>query len=389
MQVIRTVRAALPTAKFMVAAVTMLATASCGRAPAGASEVASTPPTILPAASASLALVPEAILPDDSVLFRVGDKVLLIGGQEMSVVSGEDLERLDASGLPLKHASAAIGGATEADLVAAESDGSSVSVYRSGDGGVTWKALATVPVETYAGLGTVSVAVKDTHLVVVVNQASGSATSIGTVLVSDDDGATWRSNPAPVGGTVSAAGDAFWLVGGVIGDDVFRSEDGVKWDRIKIPATVKYWTAGPATSVSDAGVVLPVTATDPDAGGGVTFWASSDAGQSWRALSSVDLEPAEFDSPVPADVRADGHWVVMTTDGSRVFTGTLGDAGIKKVSPSGLLENVWQVEMTSTNELIVIASTDECPSGKTSCSSALVLVVSDDGGQTWTPARQR
>ena len=170
-----------------------------------------------------------------------------------------------------------------------------------------------------------------------------------------------------------------------MGDQVFASSDGVAWRAIKLPISTRYWTAAAATDVDRLGVVIPVTSHDPGGPSQLTFLATSDLGRTWRVAASVAAPPTEMDTTIPVSITADGHWVAVWPDGSKVVAGPLGAKGQTTISPNGLPANVTDVAFTSAATGVAVSSVASCPSGKSSCTSASVVTRTDDGGQDWIP----
>jgi hypothetical protein len=184
---------------------------------------------------------------------------------------------------------------------------------------------------------------------------------------------------------VYAAGGAFWILGGVMGDKVFASSDGASWHPVTIPVAAAYWTAGTPAQVDGIGVVIPVT-THGDGASQVTFLASQDAGASWRTLGSVDGPHTEFSTTLPTSITPDGNWMTLWPDASKVASGNLTNiAAPLIVSPNGLAGNAYGVVLLSATEAYASSAPDSCPGGNQPCTSTTLLLHSADGGQTWAP----
>jgi hypothetical protein len=218
--------------------------------------------------------------------------------------------------------------------------------------------------------------------VLLANETSSSNFSVGAWAASSDAGGKWATGQAPSGGKVSAADGTFWIVGGVTGSDLFASSDGQDWASVFVPAEGS-WTAESPTTVPGFGVVLPITRRS-SRGSDLAFLTSSDGGKSWKESASTAAPDTEVGTTIPTDLDASGQWVAVWPDGSKVVSGKLGDADTKFVSPNGLPGNVMSVAILSVGTLVALASIDECPTGRTSCTSTVVLEVSSDGGQTWS-----
>ena len=222
-------------------------------------------------------------------------------------------------------------------------------------------------------------------MTILLDEASSTAISSGTVATTASPGASWVMRSAPVGGTLSAAGGRFWISGGVMGDQVFTSSDGTTWRAAKLPILKRYWTAAAATDVDRVGVVIPVTSHDPGGPSEITLLATSDVGRTWRVAASVAAPPTEIDTTIPVSITGDGHWFAVWPDGSKVVAGLLGAKGQTTISPNGLPANVSEIAFTSATRGVAVSGVADCPNGKSSCTSRSVVTRTSDGGQDWTP----
>jgi hypothetical protein len=258
----------------------------------------------------------------------------------------------------------------------------SITAFASADGGKSWAAAGQQEITGLDAIGDLHVAEIDDHFAVLVVEATSTAVSSGIVATAGA-GRTWAVAPAPVGGDISSAGGRYWIDGGVMGDQVFASDDGSAWRSVKIPASTTYWTAGTATDVDRVGAVIPVTSHDPAGASDVTFFATSDFGKTWQSLASVTAPLTEFNTTIPTSITPDGHWVAIWPDGSKVHVGTLGADDDKIISPNGLPPNVFEVIFSSATVGVAASSVASCPVGKSSCTSTTVVTRTDDGGQNW------
>lgn len=281
----------------------------------------------------------------------------------------------------------AVDGATV--TVALAPDPNSLLLLRSPDGGASWTTGEPVSVASPTGLGDVRVAAIGQRIVVLGNEASGSQLSIALAASSDDAGKGWTVERAPSGGDVAAAGDRFWLVGGAMGDELFASASGSTWERLAIPVKDQFWTAARPVGLKTGEVVVAVTAHSADeTEATLTFWATSDGGRSWRPLGSIETPDPGFQLTVPAAIAADGRWLALWPDGSKVVSGRLGSAEQPTlVSPNGLPGAPLAAAFTPDGGAIAVVASSSCPSGKASCTSTTSLVFSADAGQTWAPLR--
>jgi hypothetical protein len=314
----------------------------------------------------------------DPVLISTNGKVLLAAREGLFQVAGDKLGEVTVQ-LPETALSAAV--AEDGDFVVAISaiDGSTIASSRSTDAGASWEAGGTAQLQTEGGIAEISAAVSGERLVVLANETSSSNFSFGAWAVSSDRGDKWTTGQAPSGGKVSVADGNFWIVGGVTGSELYVSSDGEKWGKVSLPVTGSF-TAQSPTTVPGFGVVVPITRRSSK-GGDIAFLTSPDGGKTWKESASTSAPVTEDGSTIPTAVAATGQWWAIWPDGSKVVFGTVGESEINFISPNGL-PNVMSVAL-SGDSLIALASINECPSGKSSCASTVVLEVSSDGGQTW------
>jgi hypothetical protein len=290
---------------------------------------------------------------------------------------------------PSSHTSQAIAAADAVVAVAVAPDPNSLLVLESTDGGASWATGSPISLSSLTGLADVRLALIGPRIVVLGNEQSGSQVSIALVASSGDSGQSWTVERAPSGGDVSAAGDRFWLVGGVMGDELFTSASGSTWQRVNIPVDARYWTAGRPVGLATGEVVMPVTAHSAnETEAVVTFWASQDLGRSWRELTSIQTPDPGFQLAVPTAIAADGRWVALWPDGSKIVSGQFGRAEAPTlVSPNGLPGSPLDVAFAPNGGVVALVATSSCPAGKVSCTSSTSLAYSADAGQTWAPLR--
>jgi len=198
--------------------------------------------------------------------------------------------------------------------------------------------------------GNVSIAAHGATVVVAVQMVSSSNFSFASGLISSDGGKSWTTEKLPAFGNLSFAGDAFWLLGGPSGHELWRSDDGAAWKSADV------------TTSDDAEVTAPV---DVDGAAYLAVAAGSDG-----ASATVEEWKGDAWSPVAkSPITANTAWTV---------------------SPSGQLlsgpDGSEQVAAGSTDAATALVSETTCPDGKSSCADTVQVETSDDGGKTWSPA---
>lgn len=364
--------------KRLIAAIATIVLGGCaqlpGATPAGAIP-ASTPDTALPS------VVPGVVASlTNPVIVGLAGSVYLSAREGIFHLTAS---RSLASSGPMPESVVRLAIASDADSLIAvgATDAETIVLSRSTDAGASWKPSGTTQIATEGGIAEVSAAISGTRLVVLANETSGSNFSYGSWAASSDNGQKWATGGAPSGGKVSAAGGSFWIVGGVTGSDVYVSDSGENWGKVDLPLDGSF-TAESPTTVAGFGAVLPVTIHSSKRSE-IAFLASDDGGKTWKEVGSAPAPITEDGTTIPTAVDTSGTWVAVWPDGSKVLTGKFGEPDIDIVSPNGLQENVMGVAM-SEDALVALAAIQTCPSGKSSCTSTVVLEVSTDRGQTWS-----
>jgi hypothetical protein len=364
-----------PTAFFAIVLAGSLL-AGCARALPGAPTGGGSAATAEPATGAPAVLGGEvrlAALPDRILVGSATGIYALDQGRLAKIAENPDSNAIRSE----------IAALADGRLALATSDGATVVLYASGDQGRTWSKRGSKFLGSATGIAGLDVAAIGRAVLVLANEASGSNVSRAVLALSNDGGATWSAGPAPLGGTLTAAGGAYWLIGGVMGDEVRRSADGATWQTATLPMIARYWTADRPVDVAGLGTVLAVTTHNPTGGSRVSFLVTDNGGKSWVEAAAADGPLTEFGTVIPSAVSDDGTWTVVYVDGSRVVSGSLNGGQPVTRSPNGLPPNV--VSLVAEGSLLTaLAALSSCPSGKSSCTAALVVVQSADGGQTWS-----
>lgn len=268
------------------------------------------------------------------------------------------------------------------ELAVASADGDLIHVYVSSDRAATWRLVGSVPVGAIDGIAGIALASTNGTFVVLAEEQSSSAFRFARLAISVDDGVTWKTEQAPIGGELSTVDSTFWLTGGVASNQVFSSVDGSDWHEHSLPLPANDWSADRAFGGAQIGAVIPVTIHDGDRDSRVVFMTTRDGGQSWSEGASAVAPSSASGSTIPSVVGPDGSWMLVYVNGSKIISGRLGTDDVKIVSPNGLPQNVMDVEMIGPT-LTVVATPSSCPAGKGSCVSQVAILQSSDDGQTW------
>lgn len=367
-------------AGLLIAALVVIGGCVAG-APSGSASPAGSAAIATPASSAA-STSPTLT---DVRLTRAGQHIVVLANGRAVLETGAPVN-INGQGVPSAPSIEAITSSSGANLVfVAARDPHSVIALTSTNDGASWTSAGQQDLTGVDAIGDLHVAGFGDQFAVLVNEAGSTAVSSGVVVTVPGAGGKWTVSPAPVGGDLSSAGGRYWIVGGVMGDQVFTSLGGLAWDSVKIPVSATYWTAAPAVDVESVGVVIPVTSHDPAGPSEVTFFATSDLGKTWRRMASVSAPLTEFNTTIPTSITSDGRWVAIWPDGSKVLVGSLGAKDSKVISPNGLPANVSQVVFSSPTTGVAVSNVVACPDGKSSCSSSSVVSRTDDGGQSWAP----
>jgi len=365
-------------------AILAMTVSACSRV--GGPGTALETPTSAPTSTTEPTTASEAFV-GEVRLEMVDDQLLVVSDAGIYRVERSDLAKLGPfpDSAPVRSGVTAFGGGR---LGMATSDGGNVTLYVSDDSGTTWKAAGSTAIESPTGVVRLDLAGHGSSVSVIAEEASGSAFRFAFASSSTDGGATWETTRAPAGGALTFAGGAYWLIGGVMGDEVYRSTDAIDWKAVTIPVEEPYWPAGEIEEVEALGLVIPVSTHPIGAASTVVFMGTTDNGGTWRILTSVPAPPTDSSTSVPTMITPGGDWTVVYGDASKVISGRFGSDETTVRSPNGLPIGVLDIGGTSGG-LVALTMPSSCPDGKASCTSTTQLVWSFDAGQTWNPIEAR
>lgn len=258
----------------------------------------------------------------------------------------------------------------------ASTDGSTVSVARTTDGGGSWR-ITDIP--SAEPVGALSIAFGDAGKgALLARVQTSSAFSRAHLYGTSDGGASWRETGAPVAGEVTVEpGGRVWLAGGVLGNELYTTTDqGGHWTRAQLHLSQ---ASGVAAVAPPQDGVLPVSAGD-GAASRVALLTPADGADSWRESASVPLKKAAG-AAVPVAVR-DAAVLVPDPEGGSLHRTTTGGAS-SDLRATGLPAGVSHLTFATATTGWAIASTGSCAGGKQNCSITDTVVATGDGGSTW------
>jgi hypothetical protein len=267
-------------------------------------------------------------------------------------------------------------------LLVATSDGVDVDVWVSTNGAESWATLGTFKFQTIDPVASIRLAAHGQEISILAAEQSGSAFSFAQLARTEDGGRTWETSTAPTGGEIGYAGGWYWIAGGVSGNEVYRSKDGIGWTAVRVPVDAADWTGALITDAGDLGAILPITIHDQDRDSTVRLFTSIDGGDHWAELGETRAPASASGSAIPSAVGPDGTWVVVYPNGEALVIGSGNGAAPSVLSMPGLATEITDVLLVG-NVITVSASPGSCPAGKESCTSATVVLQSTDLGQTW------
>jgi hypothetical protein len=261
----------------------------------------------------------------------------------------------------------------------AATDGETVTVARTADGGRTWQSAVTKASEE---IGRLEVGFGDALRGALLAQVrTGGALSRAEMFTTADGGATWTAGSAPVAGHLRVDPDGrIWLAGGVLGDELYTSNDQARtWSRPALQLVKTTTVDGMAPPERG---ILPVTLTD-GAVSRVALFRSSDNGANWRETDSVPLA-ARLSGAAPSVVRDSGPLVLDPAIGRLYIRRTTGAAASGDArTAAGLPSGVIRLAFPDENNGWALSSSGSCANGKQNCSITSSVSSTSDGGTTW------
>lgn len=267
----------------------------------------------------------------------------------------------------------------ETHLAIGRIDGLDVFVDASDDGGQTWNETR-LPVQGQPG--DVQLAASTTLLAVLVQQTTSANFSQADLFVSLDGGA-FQKRSAPAAGQLGVTGTGdLWLAGGVLGNQLWHSDDAAAgWREVQLPAGLRASVGIAAPFLAGAEVVLPVTLNGAQSR--EAWLGSSDGGRTWRQLALVTVG-GDTGQGVALPAAHAGDRILVVSPVGGLFSTTAAGQALPPISPNGLPVGVMRLKFTSVSSGWALVVENGCHNGKSDCHSQTSLFKTTDGGQTWS-----
>lgn len=271
-------------------------------------------------------------------------------------------------------------------------------VELSSDFGATWKVVSLPEGSGNAG---VAQFVTESRMVVgmLVTDVTSSNFSSGEWYSTLDGGLMWVHHEIPAAGVVTSANGNLWLVAGPQFKTLYRSSNhGAAWTKVTTPDSAS--TNAEAFSMPgefiNGDMVLVATEMNLATASkfGVTIYLSSDLGVTWK-VSTHTAFAGQINSgeAITSGIYGNSIWLgsaidqkilIISSDGTMTST-----TSTNAIFPGG---GIYSLTPTRNSTAWVTAMSDQCPSGKTSCTEVGALLKTVDSGKSWsivnlTPAR--
>lgn len=268
------------------------------------------------------------------------------------------------------------------------------TILRTIDGGKTWDShILTSPDIVYADSANEPAYIDFLDSLngwVVMKIATGINFSRGDLYRTSDGGVTWKKLNIPIGDAVhfSSSSDG-WTVGGPGNNQIFVSHDGGEnWspESILLPPPAKQAMYDLPVFQDTQHGTLPVTFEDETLNGsGVGVYTTADAGKFWKL--STRVTPTNIDkygsgTKVPIVIVNPTSWLIATNQ-TLIKSADQGKSWTPQPA-SGLPESITQIAFSSSMVGWALGTVTTCGTEPKNCTSSSVLVATSDGGTTWT-----
>jgi hypothetical protein len=235
--------------------------------------------------------------------------------------------------------------------------------------------------------------VTDNNVVVgmMITDVTSSNFSAGEWYPTPNGGLTWSHYAAPSGGPVTASHGVLWIVGGPVGNRLYKSTDsGSSWSNVLLPTAVV--AKGAALSLPGAfrNGVLALVAQTPTSNSGSTYglavYLSSDRGAAWSLGGNMSL-PGSIGYGVGATTAISSNvlWIGSSSGVPRIVRFVEG-GGFSVTTSVGPYRQGFVSALSGQNATSLWATVQDgvCPSGKASCMQVGSLSATNDSGQNWS-----
>jgi photosystem II stability/assembly factor-like uncharacterized protein len=222
--------------------------------------------------------------------------------------------------------------------------------------------------------------------------------SYSTVFVSTDDGDTFVQHPGPAGSLASAvwtdaafvtAQSGMVVTGGSPAQLIFTADAGASWSKsstASLPPAGSYFFGVPVIAGSDIELPLIGLATGTGGKSGATFslLVSHDGGATFEGPLGSTLALDTYGRPATGSLG--GATWVAPYDGGRVYETADEGRTWTAVAASGLPLGVSSIDLTGPASATALIGLAGCPGFQEDCWTRSYVVVTSDGGRTWSPA---
>lgn len=263
-----------------------------------------------------------------------------------------------------------------------------VWITQSSDRGSAWSALASISLPPTSRPDREELVSSNGSLIGMLVTTISPPSSWAVWVPTADDGSSWGAeSKVPVGGVVTAAGSALWLVSDTA-QRLFRSTDaGQEWTAVTVPSSDGGAAFNLAGALSTGRVVLVADTPNSSTGAPkVDVLTTMDGGLSWQVLSQSSF-PGMVGGNVPmsASVVSESVWIGSGSAPDPLVVASTGKITVVS-SPAGV-SGVDAISASSSSSAWATFITSGCPSGKSSCSSASSLGETTNNGASWRSAR--
>lgn len=277
-----------------------------------------------------------------------------------------------------------------------------IELYSKTSTAATWSSALLVPTwpAEAAGSGppsSVVITPGPGNLVAVATTITANgAGSYSTLFISTDGGDTFVQHTAAPGSLANTvwthaafvtAQSGMVVAGGSADQLIFTSDAGNTWSKsstASLPAAGSYFFGVPVITGSDIELPLTALVTGPNGKAGANFslLVSHDGGATFEGPLGPTLTLDTYGRPA-TDTLGQVTWVAPY-DGGRAYETTDEGRTWTTVAATGLPRGVWSIDLTGLASATALIGLIGCPGFQTNCWSNSYLLVTTDGGRTWS-----